>query len=75
MALRALRALLFKRTYRTVFFTPNARTKKAARAAARWATEDEIHRMIDEGTFIPYHHSLITLLFALRSKRGTIAKE
>ena len=43
--------------------------------AARWATEDEIHRMIDEGTFIPYHHSLITLLFALRSKRGTIAKE
>ncbi len=43
--------------------------------AARWATEDEIHRMIDAGTFIPYHHSLITLLFALRNKRGTIARE
>ncbi len=42
--------------------------------AARWATEDEIHQMIDDGVFIPYHHSLITLLFALRSRRGTVAK-
>ena len=41
--------------------------------AARWADESEIHRMIDEGRFIPYHHSLITLLFALRDRRGTVS--
>lgn len=42
--------------------------------AARWADEAEIHRMIDEGTFIPYHHSLISLLFLLRSQRGTVTQ-
>lgn len=40
--------------------------------AAKWATEEEIHQMIDAGSFIPYHHSLITLLFALRNRRGSI---
>ena len=40
--------------------------------AAKWATEEEIHQMIDAGFFIPYHHSLITLLFALRNRRGSI---
>lgn len=39
--------------------------------AVRWATEEEIHRMIDEGTFIPYHKAMITLLFHLRDHHGT----
>ena len=38
--------------------------------AVRWADEKEIHRMIDEGSFIPYHKALITLLFHLRSRQG-----
>lgn len=42
--------------------------------AVRWATEEEIHRMIDDGRFIPYHHPLISLLFALRSRRGNISR-
>ncbi|MGN0342547.1 MAG: NUDIX domain-containing protein [Roseburia sp.] len=33
--------------------------------AVKWATLDEITGMIDEGTFIPYHKSLIELLFFL----------
>lgn len=42
--------------------------------AVRWAEEEEIHQMIDDGLFIPYHHSLITLLFALRDRRGNITR-
>ena len=42
--------------------------------AARWASEEEIHRMVDAGEFIPYHHSLITLLFHLSRKRGTVSE-
>lgn len=42
--------------------------------AARWADEEEIHQMIDDGRFIPFHHSLITLLFALRDRRGTTVR-
>ena len=38
--------------------------------AVRWATEDEIQQMLADGRFIPYHASLITLLFALRKGRG-----
>ena len=30
-----------------------------------WAERDEIHRMIDEGSFIPYFHSLIDTIFDL----------
>lgn len=43
--------------------------------AARWADEEEIHQMIDDGRFIPFHHSLITLLFALRDRRGNIFRD
>lgn len=39
--------------------------------AARWAEKDEILAMIDNGTFIPYHKSLIELLFFLRDHKGT----
>ena len=42
--------------------------------AVKWATEEEIHRMIDDGAFIPYHHSLISLLFHLRNQRGTVTR-
>lgn len=38
--------------------------------AVRWATEEEILRMIDEGTFIPYEKSLVQLLFARRNNRN-----
>ena len=38
--------------------------------AVRWADAGDIHRMIDAGTFIPYKHELIDLLFALRDSRG-----
>jgi len=34
--------------------------------AVQWATEDEILHMMDEDLFIPYHKSLISLLFGLR---------
>ena len=33
--------------------------------AVKWASLEEICRMIDEGTFIPYHKSLIALVFFL----------
>jgi len=32
---------------------------------AAWVTENEILRMIEEGTFIPYHPSFVSLLFHL----------
>ena len=43
--------------------------------AVRWATEAEILQMIADGRFIPYHAALISLLFALRNRRGTIGKQ
>ena len=36
----------------------------------RWATRAEIHRMIDDGEFIPYEKGLIDLLFFQRNHRG-----
>ena len=36
----------------------------------RWATREEIHRMIDDGEFIPYEKGLIDLLFFRRNHRG-----
>lgn len=37
----------------------------------RWASKEEILTMIEEETFIPYHKSLIELLFFMRNKKGT----
>lgn len=37
----------------------------------RWASKEEILIMIDKETFIPYHGSLIELLFFMRNKKGT----
>lgn len=33
----------------------------------RWATKEEIFALIDDGLFIPYHKSLIDLMFFLRN--------
>ena len=38
--------------------------------AVRWATQEEILQMIDDGLFIPYEKSLIGLLFFCRNHRG-----
>ncbi len=39
--------------------------------AVRWASREEILRMIDEGRFIPYEKSLIELLFFRRDHRSS----
>ena len=36
----------------------------------KWATIDEIFEKIDDGSFIPYYKSLITLLFDIRKQYG-----
>lgn len=40
----------------------------------RWATKEEVMQLIDEGKFIPYHKSLIELIFDMRHNRGAIKK-
>ena len=40
--------------------------------AVRWADCDEIFDMIDLRLIIPYHRSLISLLFYMRDHRGTL---
>lgn len=37
--------------------------------AVKWATLDEILKMIDDGEFIPYHKSFVELLFYLKDNR------
>ena len=37
----------------------------------KWASKEEICRMIDNGEFIPYYPSLIQLLFDMRNKYGS----
>ena len=45
-------------------------------ADAKWAAEDDVIAMIREGVFIPYHESLIRLMFALRNQAdGAIRHE
>ncbi|MCR4633933.1 MAG: NUDIX domain-containing protein [Erysipelotrichaceae bacterium] len=36
----------------------------------KWADKEEIFSLIDEGIFIPYHKSLIDLLFYMRDHEG-----
>lgn len=43
--------------------------------AVRWADENEIQRMIGEGTFIPYEPSLISFVFSRRYAMGALQKE
>ncbi|MDE6030804.1 MAG: NUDIX domain-containing protein [Oscillospiraceae bacterium] len=41
----------------------------------KWADKEEILSMIDSGEFIPYHKSLIDLLFLFSTQRGTHMRE
>ena len=41
---------------------------------AKWATIDEIFKMIDTGEFIPYYKSLIQLFFDSRHQYGVVEK-
>ena len=41
--------------------------------AVRWATLPEILNMIDDGTFCPYHPSLIQLIFDVRHRPGELS--
>lgn len=43
--------------------------------AVRWCGKQEIVQMIEDGRFIPYHKSLIELLFAMRNHRGAHARK
>ena len=40
----------------------------------RWASEAEILSMIDGGEFVPFHKSLIQLIFAMKNRRDAISK-
>ena len=42
---------------------------------AKWAGLDEIMEMIDGGAFIPYHKSLVELLFFMRNHRGSHTRQ
>lgn len=39
--------------------------------SAKWASINEIIKMIDKGEFIPYYHDLVRLIFSLRGKFGS----
>ena len=43
--------------------------------AVKWCSEAEILEMIRAGSFIPYHPSLISLLFAMRKGYGGYSRE
>lgn len=43
--------------------------------AAKWASREEILKMIENGVFIPYYPSLINLFFDCRKKYGCISEE
>lgn len=49
----------------------NLRLQPEEVQAVRWATQDEILSMIDDGRFIPYRKSFVDLLFFLSSHSGT----
>ena len=42
--------------------------------AVRWASEQEVYAMMDEGTFIPYHKPVMALLFYYRNHYGTVSR-
>lgn len=41
----------------------------------KWATLEDIYRLLDEDAFIPYHKSLIKLLFFMRNHNGTLTRD
>jgi len=40
--------------------------------AVKWATKEEIYKLLDDGVFIPYNKSLIELLFFMKNHNGTL---
>ena len=40
--------------------------------AVRWATEEDVLRLLDEEAFIPYHREYLELLFRLQRRRGVL---
>lgn len=44
-------------------------------AQVKWASAEEIKEMLREGSFIPYHESLIDLLFFIRNHDGTRTRQ
>lgn len=43
--------------------------------AAKWATEEEILKLLSQSKFIPYYEELIGFLFSIRKNYGIIRKE
>lgn len=43
-------------------------------SAVRWASRDEIIRMMDEGTFVPYQRGLIDIMFASGAGGGMFTR-
>ena len=41
----------------------------------KWATKEEIYKLLDDGVFIPYNKSLIDLLFFMRNHNGTLTNK
>lgn len=41
----------------------------------KWATKEEIYKLLDDGVFIPYNKSLIDLLFFMRNHNGTLTNQ
>ena len=39
--------------------------------SVKWATKEEIYKLLDENMFIPYHKSFIDLVFFMRNHNGT----
>ena len=44
--------------------------QKSEVQAVRWAGMEDIFALMEAGQFLPYHHSLIELLFAMKDSRG-----
>lgn len=41
----------------------------------RWATKEDIKGLISSGSFLPYYHSIIDMLFDMRKSYGSHARE
>jgi nitrate/nitrite transporter NarK len=44
-------------------------------AQAKWADREEVFAMMADGRFVPYHESLVELLFAMRKRTDGLREE
>lgn len=44
-------------------------------AEVRWLTAEQIHKMLEDGSFVPYDHAYIDYLFFCRNHRGLTDSE